>query len=92
MSLQLVPGLPLREANAFVRAHHRHHKKDRGCFFAVGVAHLKRVPWPEWVRARFQPAGLGDRTGAQLELLNARGACETTAHAGLRVAERRIGG
>jgi hypothetical protein len=41
--LQLVPGIPLREANAFVREHHRHHGEDRGCFFSAGVAHLDRI-------------------------------------------------
>lgn len=38
--VELVPGLPLREANAFVREHHRHHGEDRGCFFCAGLAHL----------------------------------------------------
>lgn len=36
-TLALVPGIPLREANAFVAAHHRHHRPDRGCLFCVGV-------------------------------------------------------
>lgn len=36
MSLFLVP-LSLREANAFVEAHHRHHQPARGCLFCVGV-------------------------------------------------------
>lgn len=31
-------------------------------------AYDKAIPWAEWVRARFQPAGLGDRTGAQRHL------------------------
>ncbi len=31
-------------------------------------AYDKRVSWAEWVRARFQPAALGDRSGAQLDL------------------------
>jgi hypothetical protein len=31
-------------------------------------AYDKRIPWAEWARARFQPAALGDRTGAQLHL------------------------
>jgi hypothetical protein len=35
--LVLVP-LTLREANAFVAAHHRHHKPTRGCRFVVGAA------------------------------------------------------
>jgi hypothetical protein len=34
-------------------------------------AYDKRVPWDAWVRAKYQPAGLGDRTGAQLTLLEA---------------------
>ena len=38
MSLQLVPGVPLREANAFVLEHHRHHTATRGCLFCVGAA------------------------------------------------------
>lgn len=35
MSLQLVP-LTLREANAFVASHHRHHGPSRGCICVVG--------------------------------------------------------
>lgn len=31
-------------------------------------AYDKGIPWEEWVRARFQPAGLGDRSGAQIHL------------------------
>lgn len=31
-------------------------------------AYDKKIPWEEWVRARYQPKGLGDRTGTQLEL------------------------
>lgn len=37
MSLELVP-VTLREACAFVAAHHRHHHPPRGCRFTVGVA------------------------------------------------------
>jgi hypothetical protein len=37
MALELVP-ITLREACAFVRAHHRHHKPPRGCRFVVGCA------------------------------------------------------
>ena len=37
MSLSLVPGLPLREANAFVEQHHRHHDPARGCLFCLAV-------------------------------------------------------
>jgi L-amino acid N-acyltransferase YncA len=37
MGLELVP-ITLREACAFVRAHHRHHKPPRGCRFVVGCA------------------------------------------------------
>jgi hypothetical protein len=36
-------------------------------------AYDKRIPWAEWKRARYQPRALGDRTGAQLELLPAGG-------------------
>ncbi len=31
-------------------------------------AYDKGIPWAEWSRAKFQPAGLGDRTGAQRHL------------------------
>lgn len=37
MKLSLVP-ITLDEANAFVRAHHRHHKPVRGCICVVGVS------------------------------------------------------
>lgn len=37
MSLALCPTT-LREANAFIRAHHRHHKPARGCIFVVACA------------------------------------------------------
>lgn len=37
MSLRIVP-LTLREANAFVSAHHRHHPPARGCVMVLGVA------------------------------------------------------
>lgn len=37
MSLALVPTT-LREANAFVSRHHRHHKPVRGCRFVVAAA------------------------------------------------------
>lgn len=37
MSLELVP-VTLREANAFVVRHHRHHKPARGCKFALAAA------------------------------------------------------
>lgn len=36
MSLRLVP-LTLREANAYVERHHRHHGPARGCIVTVGV-------------------------------------------------------
>jgi hypothetical protein len=36
MSLRSVP-ITLRSANAFVAAHHRHHKPARGCIFTAGV-------------------------------------------------------
>lgn len=36
-TLALVP-VTLREANAFVEAHHRHHGPSRGCLFCVGVS------------------------------------------------------
>lgn len=35
--LELVP-ITLREANAFVEAHHRHHGPSRGCIVCVAVA------------------------------------------------------
>jgi hypothetical protein len=31
-------------------------------------AYDKGIPWEDWARARFQPAGLGDRSGAQEHL------------------------
>ncbi len=37
MTLALVPGVPLHQANAFVAHHHRHHRPARGCLFCVGV-------------------------------------------------------
>ena len=37
MSLVLTP-ITLREANAFVEQHHRHHGPSRGCIACVGVA------------------------------------------------------
>ena len=37
MSLRIVP-CSLREANAFVLAHHRHHDPARGCKFTLAVA------------------------------------------------------
>lgn len=37
MSLDLVP-LTLREANAFVERHHRHHGPARGCIAVLGAA------------------------------------------------------
>lgn len=37
MSLEITP-INLREANAFVAAHHRHHKPVRGAKFAVAVS------------------------------------------------------
>jgi hypothetical protein len=38
MALALVP-ITLREANAFVLQHHRHHKPARGCILVLGAAH-----------------------------------------------------
>lgn len=48
MSLAIVP-IDMEEANAFVRAHHRHHDPVRGCKFCVGVAHggVPLAGWPE---------------------------------------------
>lgn len=37
MALELSP-ITLREANAFVAAHHRHHKPARGCIACVAVS------------------------------------------------------
>ena len=42
MSLDLVP-ITLREAHAFVRLHHRHHRPSRGGLFAVGCAEAGEV-------------------------------------------------
>ncbi len=35
--LHLFP-LPLREANAWIERHHRHHDPVRGCLFSLGAA------------------------------------------------------
>lgn len=43
-SLFLVP-VTLREALAFVRAHHRHHQPPPGGLFAVGAASADGGPW-----------------------------------------------
>lgn len=40
--LVVVP-ITLREANAFVLAHHRHHGTSRGCLYCVGLALEQRV-------------------------------------------------
>lgn len=40
--LELVP-ITLREANAFIALHHRHHGKDRGCRFVVGCARAGKI-------------------------------------------------
>lgn len=42
MSLRIVP-MSLREANAFVDAHHRHHGPAWGCKFTVGVADDEKI-------------------------------------------------
>jgi hypothetical protein len=42
MALRVVP-CSLKEANAFVALHHRHHKPARGCKFCVAVADGGRV-------------------------------------------------
>lgn len=42
MALELVP-VSLREANAYIVSHHRHHGPARGCLFCVGVAEDYRV-------------------------------------------------
>lgn len=42
MSLRLVP-ITLREANAYVEQHHRHHGPARGCIVTVGVEHAGDV-------------------------------------------------
>lgn len=41
--LELVP-ITLRQANAFVESHHRHHGSSRGCICCVAVG-LKDEPW-----------------------------------------------
>jgi hypothetical protein len=38
MARLLIVPITLREANAFVRAHHRHHPPVRGCIVALAVA------------------------------------------------------
>lgn len=43
MSLRLFPGLPLREANAFIAQHHRHHKPVQGCKFVIGCLDGERL-------------------------------------------------
>ena len=40
--IELVP-ITLREAHAFVAAHHRHHQPDRGGKFAIGVARDRMI-------------------------------------------------
>ncbi len=42
MKLTVVP-ITLREANEFVRQHHRHHKPVPGCKFAIAVAKDGRI-------------------------------------------------
>lgn len=42
MSLVVQP-ITLREANAFVDAHHRHHGPARGCLFCVAVSDAEQV-------------------------------------------------
>lgn len=42
MSPSAVP-VTLRDANAFVQQHHRHHPKARGCVFCLGVSESDRV-------------------------------------------------
>lgn len=42
MSLALVP-ITLREANAFVERHHRHHSPSRGCVFVLGAARVEEI-------------------------------------------------
>lgn len=42
-ALELVPGVPLREANAFILKHHRHHGEERGCFFCIGASDGSKI-------------------------------------------------
>ena len=42
MTLRLIP-ITLREANAYVKRHHRHHKPARGCKFTLAVANGDEV-------------------------------------------------
>ena len=42
MRLRIIP-VTLREANEFVRQHHRTHQPARGCKFCIGVADLEAV-------------------------------------------------
>lgn len=39
----ILQPITLREANAFVAAHHRHHGPTRGCLFCVAVSDAVRV-------------------------------------------------
>ena len=43
ISTRTIIPLPLREANAFVKKHHRHHGIDRGAKFALGVANAETI-------------------------------------------------
>jgi hypothetical protein len=42
MSLRVVP-ITLKEANEFVRLHHRHHRRVPGCKFCLAVANEKEI-------------------------------------------------
>lgn len=42
MNLEVVP-ITLREANAFIEDHHRHHRPSRGCIAVAAVADGERV-------------------------------------------------
>jgi hypothetical protein len=43
MALTMAPAITLRSANAFIRAHHRHHKPARGCRFVLAATADGRV-------------------------------------------------
>ena len=53
--LELVP-ITLREANAFVLQHHRHHKPVRGCRFVVGCARPRVDEHPTQTKIRWERA------------------------------------
>jgi hypothetical protein len=87
VTLRLVP-IGLREANAFVAAHHRHHKPSRGHKFSVGVADTQL----RGVAIAGRPVARMLDDGSRLEVLRvctdgARNACSMLYGAVARAAE-----